>query len=98
VTTFAIIIGCIAFMIVVASVRGNPGRGVADAALLVILIGIITLTDFVFGRFMNTGDAGKSVAVAFAAGFALDALYGLLAPERQRARDKKLRRLMKRRA
>ena len=97
-TTFAIIIGCIAFMIVVASVRGNPGRGVADAALLVILLGIITLTDFIFGRFMDTGDAGKSVAVAFAAGFALDAVYGLLAPERQRARDKKLRRLMKRRA
>jgi hypothetical protein len=98
VTAFAIIIGCIAFMIVAASVRGNPGRGVADAALLVILIGIITLTDFIFGRFMDTGDAGKSVAVAFAAGFALDALYGLLAPDRQRARDKKLRRLMKRRA
>ena len=97
-TAFAIIIGCIAFMIVAASVRGNPGRGVADAALLVILIGIITLTDFIFGRFMDTGDAGKSVAVAFAAGFALDALYGLLAPDRQRARDKKLRRLMKRRA
>ena len=97
-TTFAIIIGCIAFMIVVASVRGNPGRGVADAALLVILIGIITIADFILSRFMDTGDAGKSVAIAFAAGFALDALYGLLAPERQRARDKKLRRLMKRRA
>ena len=97
-TSFAIIVGCIAFMIVVASVRGNPGRGVADAALLVILIGIITMADFILGRFMDTGDAGKSVAIAFAAGFALDALYGLLAPERQRARDKKLRRLMKRRA
>jgi hypothetical protein len=98
VTSFAIIVGCIAFMIVVASVRGNPGRGVADAALLVILIGIITMADFILGQFMDTGDAGKSVGIAFAAGFALDALYGLLAPERQRARDKKLRRLMKRRA
>ena len=97
-TAFAIIIGCIAFMIVVASVRGNPGRGVADAALLVILLGIITIIDFIFSRFMGTGDAGKSVAIAFAAAFALDALYGLMAPERQRARDKKLRRLMKRRA
>ncbi len=97
-TAFAIIIGCIAFMIVVASVRGNPGRGVADAALLVILLGIITIIDLVFSRFMDTGDAGKSVAIAFAAAFALDALYGLMAPERQRARDKKLRRLMKRRA
>ena len=97
-TAFAIIIACIAFMIIVASVRGNPGRAVADTALLVILIGIITIVDLVFGRFMDTGDAGKSVAIAFAAAFALDALYGLLAPERQRRRDKKLRRLMKRRA
>ena len=97
-TAFAIIIACIAFMIIVASVRGNPGRAVADTALLVILIGIITIVDLIFGQFMDTGDAGKSVAIAFAAGFALDALYGLLAPERQRRRDKKLRRLMKRRA
>ena len=97
-TAFAIIIACIAFMIVAASVRGNPGRAVADTALLVILIGIITIVDLIFGQFMDTGDAGKSVAIAFAAAFALDALYGLLAPERQRRRDKKLRRLMKRRA
>jgi uncharacterized membrane protein YccC len=98
VTTFAIIIGCIAFMLVVASVRGNPGRGVADTALLVILFGLITLVDFILSRFMDTGDVAKSVAIAIAAGFALDALYGLLAPDRQRRRDKQLRRLMKRRA
>ena len=97
-TTFAIIIGCIAFMIVVASVRGNPGRAIADTALLVIVIGIIALLDLIAGQFMDTREAGKTVAIAFAAGFALDALYGLLAPKRQRARDKKLRRLMKRRA
>ncbi len=97
-TTFAIIIGCIAFMLVVASVRGNPGRGVADTALLVILFGFITLIDFIFSRFMDTGDVAKTVAIAIAAGFALDALYGLLAPDRQRRRDKQLRRLMKRRA
>ena len=97
-TTFAIIIGCIAFMLVVASVRGNPGRGVADTALLVILFGLITLVDFILSRFIDTGDVAKSVAIAIAAGFALDALYGLLAPDRQRRRDKQLRRLMKRRA
>lgn len=97
-TAFAIIIGCMAFMLIAASARGNPGRGVADTALLVILIGIITIADFIAGRFVDTGDAGKSVAMATAGAFALDALYGLLAPERQRARDKKLRRLMKRRA
>ena len=97
-TTLAIILACIAFMLIVASVRGNPGRAVADTALLVILAGIITVVDFILGRFMDTGEAGEWVAIAFACGFALDALYGLLAPERQRRRDKKLRRLMKRRA
>jgi peptidoglycan/LPS O-acetylase OafA/YrhL len=96
--TFAIIIACIAFMLIVASVRGNPGRAVADTALLVILAGIITLADMILNRFMDTGDAGEWIAIAFACGFALDALYGLLAPERQRRRDRKLRRLMKRRA
>ena len=96
--TFAIIIACIAFMLIVASVRGNPGRAVADTALLVILAGIITLADMILNRFMDTGDAGEWIAIAFACGFALDALYGLLAPERQRRRDKKLRRIMKRRA
>ena len=97
-TPLAIIIACIAFMLIVASRRGNPGRAVADTALLVILIGIITIVDFLFGRFMDTRDAGEWIAIAFACGFALDSLYGLLAPERQRRRDKKLRRLMKRRA
>jgi hypothetical protein len=95
--TFAIVIACIAFMLIVASKRGNPGRAVADTALLVILAGIITLLDMIISRFMDTGDAGEWIAIAFACGFALDALYGLLAPERQRRRDKKLRRLMKRR-
>jgi peptidoglycan/LPS O-acetylase OafA/YrhL len=85
-------------MLVIGAVRGNPGRAVADTALLVILFGMITIIDIVFSQFMDTGDAAKSVAIAFAAGFALDALYGLMAPQRQRARDKKLRRLMKRRA
>ncbi len=97
-TSFAIIIGCIAFMLVVSSVRGNPGRGVADTALLVVVFGIITLANFIIGQFMETGDAARYVALAIACGFALDSLYGLMEPDRQRARDKKLRRLMKRRA
>ena len=97
-TTYAIILACIAFMLVIGAVRGNPGRAVADTAILVILFGMITIIDIVFSQFMDTGDAAKSVAIAFAAGFTLDALYGLMAPQRQRARDKKLRRLMKRRA
>lgn len=97
-STFAIILGCIVFMIVVASVRGNPGRAIADTTLLVILTGIVAALDFVASRFIDTGFAASLVIIMVAAGFALDALYGLMAPERQKRRDKKLRRLMKRRA
>jgi hypothetical protein len=97
-STFAIILGCIIFMIVVASVRGNPGRAIADTTLLVICVGIVATLDFILSRFMDTGYTASLVAILLAAGFALDALYGLMAPERQKRRDKKLRRLMKRRA
>ena len=96
-SALAIILACVAFMLVVASVRGNPGRAIADTALLVIIVGIIAVVDLVLEQFMDTGATGKWLAIAFAAGFALDALYGLMAPERQKRRDKKLRRLMKRR-
>ena len=92
------IVACIAFMIVAGAARGKPGRGVADTSILVILFGIIVITDFIIGRFVETGDAAITVAVVIAAGFALDSFYGLLAPERQKRRDKRLRRLMKRRA
>jgi len=98
VITFAVIIGCIALMFFAASARGKPGRAVADTALLVILLGIVAVLDIVVAQFVDTGNAGQALAIAFAGGFALDALYGLLAPERQRQRDKRLRRLMKRRA
>ena len=94
----SIIAACIAVMFAVQMARGNPGRAVADTALLVIVIGLITLFEMVVGQFFETHDVGRILTIAFAGGFALDAFYGLLAPERQRARDKKLRRLMKRRA
>jgi hypothetical protein len=87
-----------AFMFVIYAVRGNPGRAVADTALLVIVIGIIAVVDIVLSQFVDTGDAGSIAAVLCAALLALDALYGLMAPERQKQRDKMLRRLMKRRA
>ena len=97
-TTTVLVLGCIAFMFVIYGVRGKPGRAVADTALLVILFGIIAVADFVVGEFIDTGNAANIVAVAAAAALALDALYGLMAPERQKQRDRMLRRLMKRRA
>jgi uncharacterized membrane protein YccC len=97
-TTTVLVLGCIAFMFVIYGVRGKPGRAVADTTLLVLLFGIIAVVDFVLGQFIDTGNAASIVAVAAAAALALDALYGLMAPERQKQRDKMLRRLMKRRA
>ena len=97
-TALVLILGCILAMIVIGMIRGNPGRAVADIALLVILIGMIAIVDIILSQFMDTGHAGSIVAVFCAAVLALDALYGLMAPERQKQRDKLLRRLMKRRA
>ena len=97
-TAFVLILGCIASMFAIYAVRGNPGRAVADTALLVILIGLIAIVDIVLSQFVDTGSAGSIVAVGCAAVLALDALYGLMAPERQKQRDRMLRRLMKRRA
>ena len=97
-TATVLILGCIAFMFAVQAARGNPGRAVADTALLVILIGLIAVADIVLGEFIDTGNAASIVAVFCAAILAIDALYGLMAPERQKQRDRMLRRLMKRRA
>ena len=97
-TASLLIIGCVLSMWVIYMVRDMPGRAVADTALLIMLIGIIAIADLVLSQFVDTGITATIVAVAGAAGLALDALYGLMAPERQKQRDKKLRRLMKRRA
>ena len=95
-TATVLILGCIAFMFAIQAARGNPGRAVADTALLVILIGLIAVADIILSQFVDTGDAPSIVAVSCAAILAIDALYGLMAPERQKQRDRMLRRLMKR--
>jgi uncharacterized membrane protein YccC len=97
VTSLVLVLGCIAFMFAIYAVRGNPGRAVADTALLVMLVGIVAIVELILDRFIDTGNAGSIIVIACAAALALDALYGLMAPERQKQRDKKLRRLMKRR-
>jgi len=98
VTPLLLVLGCIATMFAAAMASGKPGRAVADTALLVFLIGIIAIADLVLSFFVDTGNAADFAAVGCAASFALDSVYGLMAPERQRQRDKMLRRLMKRRA
>ena len=92
-----IIMGCMAFMILAGSARGRGGVAFADVTVLVMLFGLIALADLILGRFTYTGDTAWTVAALLAGAFAVDALYGLMAPERQRRRDQKLRQLMRRR-
>ena len=96
-TAFWLIIGCSAFMLIAGVMRQRPGVALADTALLVFLLGMIALADMILGRFFDTGAVGWTVAGLVAFGFALDALYGLRAPQRQRRRDQKLRSMMRRR-
>jgi hypothetical protein len=93
-----VILGSMAFMLLAGGARGRGGVAFADVTLLVMLLALIAIANLVLGRFVYTGDTAWTVAALLAAGFAVDAAYGLLAPERQRRRDQKLRRLMRRRA
>ena len=92
-----IIMGCMAFIILAGGARGRGGVAFADVTVLVMLFGLIALADLILSRFTDTGDTAWTVAALLAGGFAVDALYGLMAPERQRRRDQKLRQLMRRR-
>ena len=96
-TAFWLIVGCLGFMLIAGTFRRRPGVAVADATMLVILLGIIGLADLILSRFLDTGNTGWTLAAILAFAFAFDALYGLMAPDRQRRRDQKLRSLMRRR-
>jgi hypothetical protein len=97
VTALWIILFCVGFVIFAGTFRRRPGVGVADAGLLVILLGTIAIANMVVGRFIDTGGIGWTIAAIVAIGFAIDALYGLMAPERQRRRDQRLGEFMRRR-
>ncbi len=96
-TSVLLILACVAVMFAAAMASGKPGRAVADTTLLVILIGIITIANLVLSYFIDTRNAASFAAIGCAAVLALDSVYGFMAPERQKQRDKMLRRLMKRR-
>ena len=92
-----VILGSMAFILLAGGARRRGGVAFADVTLLVILFGIIAVVDLVLSQFVHTGDIGRTLAALIAFGFAVDALYGLMAPDRQRRRDRKLRQLMQRR-
>jgi hypothetical protein len=96
VTALSIILLCVAFLVVSGTFRRRPGVAIADTALLVILLGMIGIANLVLGRFVDTGNIGWTLSALLVVGFAIDALYGLMAPDRQRRRDQRLRQFMRR--
>jgi hypothetical protein len=96
VTALWIILACIAFMIVAGAARGRVGVAIGDTTTLVILLGVIGIVNLVLARFFDVGGIAWTLAGLIAFGFAFDALYGLMAPGRQRHRDQWLRARMQR--
>ena len=86
-----LILGSIALMIVAGAVRGRAGVAIGDTTTLVIVLGASGIANLVLGRFVDIGDSAWMLAAFIASGFALDSLYGLMAPNRQRQRDQWLR-------
>ena len=97
-TGFTIIVACIAFVLVAGIARNKPGRAVGDMFVLVVWLSLIGVAELILGRFFDTGNTALFAAVAVSAAYAIDALYGMMAPQRQRQRNRMLRDLMRRRA
>ena len=96
-TAFWIIAACLGVIILAGAFRRRPGSALTDVTVLIMLFAIIAITDMLLSNFIDTGDSGWTLAGLLAFGFALDALYGLMAPDRQFHRNRKLRQLMRRR-
>ena len=95
-TIYWFITGCIAFMIALGVARGRPARALSNMVVLAFLFAALGVADLIASRFTYTGDTAAWIAAIVAFGYALDALYGVMAPQRQRARDRKLRALLQR--
>jgi hypothetical protein len=98
VIAFTIIVASIAFVLVAGIVRNKPGRAVGDMFVLFVWLACIGVIDLVLSRFIDTGATAMFAAAAISSIYALDALYGMMAPQRQRQRNRILRDLMRRRA
>ena len=96
-TAFWFIAACLSFIIVAGSFRRRPGSALTDVTVLIMLFAVIAVSDMLLSNFIDTGRTGWTLAAILAFGFALDALYGLMAPDRQVQRNRKLRNMMRRR-
>ena len=96
-TAFWIIFFCFAIILIAGSARRSAGRALTDITVLVGTFGVIAVVNLVLSRFVDTGDSAWTLAAILAGGFALDSVYGYMAPERKRRRDRAVRAFMQRR-
>ena len=96
-THLTIILWSMGFVILFGALRGRAGSALTDVIILLFLFTAILIVDLVLRRFMDTGNIGWNIAALIAGAAAMDAVYGFMAPDRKRRRDRKLRDLMRRR-
>ena len=96
-TAFWIVIACFVIILVTGSSRGSTGRALTDITVLVGAFAVIAVGDLLLSRFVDTGDLAWTLAAILAGAFALDSIYGFMAPQRKRRRDRALRDFMQRR-
>ena len=90
-TAFWIIIACFVIIFATGSSRGSAGRALTDITVLVGAFALIAIGNLIVARFIDPGDVAWMIAATLAGGFAIDAIYGYLAPQRKRRRDRALR-------
>ena len=96
-TAFWIIFFCFVVILLTGSARRSAGRALTDITVLIGAFGVIAIVNLVLSRFFDTGDSAWMFAAILAGGFALDSVYGYMAPERKRRRDRAVRAFMQRR-
>ena len=90
-TAFWIVVASLAIILVAGSARHNAGRALTDITVLVGMFALLAIGNLLLGTMFDTGDAAWTIAAVLAGGFALDAIYGYMAPQRKRRRDRALR-------
>ena len=96
-TPFWIIFFCFGIILIAGSSRRGAGRALTNITVLIGTFGLIAIVNIVLSRFVDTGNSAWTIAAILAGGSALDSVYGYMAPERKRQRDRAVRAFMQRR-
>ena len=90
-TAFWIIMICFVTILVTGSSRGSAGRALTTITVLVGAFALIAIGNIIVGSMVDTGDFAWTLAAVLAGATAFDSIYGYMAPQRKRRRDRALR-------